>query len=240
MNGYEELRKKADGAAGDAWRQADREEQRLRSLYELQREDPRYTEEHKAEQAWSAFLAAKEKIVAGRQQARESLQKQARSAERFSVPLPKGVSHQAKDASELLAAQNEAGRIVRKVERQQEGPISPNKDEALKGEYGRGLELGGVEGAAICRGVLAAAEELGVPVGAVVDGYRKDHHRESLERAQLSERMAHSIGKRIKEPPFPRPNDVPPQSLDGALGNTARRGYAPQPTREKTRPPWLR
>ena len=239
MSEYEQMRDQESGSAGQAWREADRQESELRNLYESLREDNRYTEEHKEQQAWGAFLAAQEKIVAGRQQARESLQKQARSAERFSVPLPKGVSHQAKDASELLAAQNEAGRIVRKVERQQEGPISPGKDEALKGEYGRGLELGGVEGAAICRGVLGAAEERGVPVDAVVDGYRKDHHRESLERAQLSERMAASIGKRIKEPPFPRPADVPPQSLDGLLVNTARRGYAPQPTRAKVRPPWM-
>ncbi len=239
MSEYEQMRDQESGPAGQAWREADREEQRLRSLYESLREDNRYTEAHKGQQAWGAFLAAKEKIAAGRQQARESLQKQARSAERFSVPLPKGVSHQAKDASELLAAQNEAGRIVRKVERQQQGPISPSKDEALRKEYGRGLELGGVEGAAICRGTLSAAEDLGVPVDAVVDDYRKDQHRESQERAQAANQAAFTIGTKIKEPPFPRPNDVPPQSLDSVLTNRAR-GYKPQPTRERVKLPWLR
>ena len=239
MSEYEKMRDQETGPAGQAWREADREEQRLRSLYEELREDPRYTEEHKRQQAWGAFLAAKEKIVAGHQQAREKLQEQARSAERFSVPLPEGVSHIVKDASELLAGQHEADRLLRKIEKLQGGPFTPNNAEALKAEYGRGMEVGGVEGAAICRGVLSAAGELGVPVDAVVDDYRKDHHRESQERAQAANQAAFTIGTRIKEPPFPRPNDVPPQSLDNVLTNRAR-GYKPQPTREKVKPSWLR
>ena len=61
---YEQLRDSATGEAGDAWRRKDREEANLRTLYRTLREDPRYTQEHKAEQAWERYEAAKEKIEA--------------------------------------------------------------------------------------------------------------------------------------------------------------------------------
>jgi hypothetical protein len=114
------------------------------------------------------------------------------------------------DTSKLLASQNEATRIIRKLERssarQSSSPFKPNTAEALKEEYARGLEIGGMQGGVICRGVLMAADELGVDTSQVVDGFRKQRHHESLERARHAERVADLIGTRIKvEPPFPRP-----------------------------------
>ncbi len=244
MSIYEQIRDQESGPAGQAWREADRQESELRNLYESLREDNRYTEEHKSRQAWDAWISKKDAILEGRKQAKETLQKQARSAERYSVPLPKDASSVVKDATELTAIQHEASRIKEKVQRLQEtNPLSGgDKAEPLRAEYGRGMELGGVEGAAICRGTLSAAEDLGVPVDSVVDSFRKDHHRESQERAQAANQSAFTIGTRIKEPPFPRPDDVPPvppQSLDSVLTNRAR-GYKPQPTRERVKLPWLR
>ena len=239
MSEYEQMRDQESGPAGQAWREADRQERELRNLYESLREDNRFTDEHKSEQAWSAFLAKKDAILEGRKQAKETLRKQARSAERYSVPLPKDASSVVKDATELTAIQHEASRIREKVQRLQErNPLSGgDKAEPLRAEYERGMELGGIEGTTICRGTLKAAEELGVEVDSVVDSFRKDHHRENKQRAQAANQAAFTIGTKIKEPPFPRPNDVPPQSLDGVLASRARR-YKPQPTREKPRLPW--
>jgi hypothetical protein len=210
---YEQLRDAVSGEAGQAWRHADREEGNLRALYRSLKEDPRFTEEHKAEKAWESYETAKEKIAAGRQKARESLRKQAQTGERLSIPLPDGEALITADTSKLLASQNEAARIIRKLDRgfarHSRGPFEPNRAEALREEYARGLEIGGMQGGVICRGVLAAADELGVDTSAVVDAFRKQRHHESLERARHAERVADLIGTRIKvEPPFPRPGSA--------------------------------
>ncbi len=227
MNTYEEIRDQETGPAAQAWREADRQEHELRNLYESLQSDPRYTEEHKAERAWEAFAERKDAIIEGRRQAKEMLEKQARSAERFSIPLPNefGTSHTIKDPSELIAAQNEASRIREKVKSLREtSPLSGGDQAApLRKEYERGLELGGVEGLTICRAVLSAAGDLGVPVDSVVDSFRKPRHHESQERARVAQQAAFTIGTKIKEPPFPRPAGVAAGSLEGVISSSARR-----------------
>ncbi len=209
MSSYEELRDEATGDGADAWREADRETAKLRDTYERLKEDPRFTEEYRAEQAWEAFGAAEGKIAENKAKARELLAKQARTAERFSLPFPDQETPITTDTSKLLASQNEASRIVRKVDRAEaggkKGPFRPDRLEVLRAEYGRGLEVGGVQGGAVCRGVLEAAEELGVDRHAVVDGYRKDRHRESFERAEHYGRLTDLIGGGVPEPPFAKP-----------------------------------
>jgi hypothetical protein len=209
---YEELRDSADGAGGDAWKAADREESNLRSLYRELKEDPRYTDEHKAEQAWKQYERTKDKIAAGKEKAKDLLQKQALSGERFSIPMPAEEALTTSDTQKLLASQNEATRIVRKIDRQDtgaKGPFKPDRTETLKQEYGRGLEVGGVQGGAICRGVLSVCDELGMDKHGVVDGFRKERHHESLERGAHSERLLDLIGGSAPEPPFPRPGERP-------------------------------
>ena len=213
---YEQLRDGISGEAGQAWRQADREESNLRALYRSLKADPRYTLEHKAQKAWESYETAKEKIAAGREKARQSLRKQAQTGERLSIPLPDGEGLITADTSKLLASQNEAARIIRKIDRAEQsgGPFRPKKIEALKEEYRRGLEIGGMQGGVICRGVLSAAEELGVDADAVVDGFRKQRHHDSLERARRAESAAELIGTRINvEPPFARPGTERPMRL---------------------------
>jgi hypothetical protein len=210
---YEQLRDAASGDAGQAWRNADREESNLRALYRSLKEDPRYTQEHKAQKAWENYETARERIVAGREKARESLKKQAQTAERLSIPLPDGEALITTDTSKLLAAQNEAARIIRKLERASlaspaRGPFKPTPLEVLKEEYASGLEIGGMQGGVICRGVLMAADELGADTGAVVDGFRKQRHRKSLESAHHAQRLAFTIGGKAPEPPFPRPGSA--------------------------------
>ncbi len=49
---YEELRDSTSGELGAAWKDADRQEASLREQYNALKDDPRYTEEYKAEKAW--------------------------------------------------------------------------------------------------------------------------------------------------------------------------------------------
>jgi len=208
---YEQLRDSATGEAGAAWKAADREEHNLRTLYRELKEDPRYTTEHKAEQAWGTYEATKEKIAEGKAKARELLETQARSAERSSVPFPGGEGLITVDTQKLLASQNEASRIIRKLDRLDSHttrPFTPDRAEVLKQEYGRGLETGGVQGGAICRGVLSVCDELGIDANVVVDSFRKQRHHESLERAQHAAHLTQYISKRVPEPPFRRPGSV--------------------------------
>jgi hypothetical protein len=243
---YEQLRDSATGEGADAWRAADREESNLRSLYRELKEDPRYTDDHKAEKAWRRYEASKEKIETGKVEARELLAKQARSAQRFSVPMPDGESLITGDTQKVLASQNEASRIIRKLDRLQassKGPFKPDRMELLRAEYQHGLETGGVAGAAICRGVLDAADELGVDTNAVVNGFRKQRHHESLERAQHAARLTQLIGGKVPEPPFSRPGAArgrgsePRQSGTLLLPGreTLTSGSA---SRSRRRPPW--
>lgn len=204
---YEQLRDGVSGEAGDVWRAADTAESNLRNLYRSLKEDTRYTEEHKAAKAWEGYEANREKIEAGKAKARELLGKWAQTAERLAVPLPAGESLITSDASKLVASQNEGTRIVRKLERASSGggPFKPDRAEILKQEYRNGLDIGGMQGGVICRGVLMAADELGIEAHVVVDEFRADRHRESLDRARHQERLAGMIGTRISKPPFARP-----------------------------------
>jgi hypothetical protein len=244
MSTYEQLRDSATGEAGEAWKAADREAGNLYALYRELQEDPRFTSEHKAETAWKRYDAAAGKVEAGRAKARELLQKQARSAETASLPFPPTESPGTEDTNKLIASQNEASRIVRKLDRMAsgKGPFKPDKVKVLKGEYERGLEAGGVQGGAICRGVLAAANELGIDADAIVDAFRKDRHHEALERAEHCARLTQHISTRAPEPPFPRPG-----ARRGSDFHTGRTNSF-LPARERTvegpgrssgrRPPW--
>jgi hypothetical protein len=199
---YEELRDKTVGEAGEAWKRADAEEQHLRRTYEKLLNDNRYTAEHKAERAERAYEEAAPRIRAGREQARQKLEQQAHSGEVFSIPMPGDAPPAAKDPAELLAAQNEAERIRRQLARRAEGsPLRTAPAATLKEEYRRGMLEGGVEGTAVCRGVLAVCRELGVEVDAVVDEFRRASHRDSLERAQQARLALHALGRAVPAPP---------------------------------------
>lgn len=245
---YEQLRDQATGDGGEAWRAADRATGKLYALYRELKEDPRYSEEHKAEKAWESYEATKEKIEADKAKAKELLANQARSAERFSIPFPPGESLTTTDTSKLLASQNEASRVIRKLDRMEgggKGSFKPDRLAVLKAEYRRGLETDGVQGAIICRGVLEAADELGMDKHSIVEGFRKDRHRESLERAQHNERLLDLIGGKVPEPPFAKPDarrgrgSNEPRRGSGALLLPGREPLTPgAASRSKRRPPW--
>jgi hypothetical protein len=207
LSSYESLRDSARGQAAPLWKTADKEEATLGAYYEQLRDDPRFTEEHKSELAWSHYNQAKEKIVEGREKASEMLATDAATYRRQSLPMPGGEGPITQDPQKILITQNESQRINRKIARLQEspGPFRPDIASTLRQEYERGLEVGGTMGGALCRAVLAVADEQGIEPDSVVDSFRKDRHRELVERAQHAEHLRQYLGKRIKEPPFGKP-----------------------------------
>jgi hypothetical protein len=210
LSSYEDLRGSARGEAGELCKAADREEANLGKYYEQLQDDPRFTEEYRADLAWNRYNKAKEKIVEGRTKAGEQLASDATIYHRQSLPFPAGEGPITNDSSKILITQNEAQRISRKLTRLQEsagaaGRFRPDITSSLREEYERGLEVGGTMGGALCRAVLSVADEYGVEVDRVVDAYRKPRHRELIERAQHAEYLQNYLGKRVSEPPFAKP-----------------------------------
>jgi hypothetical protein len=235
-NTYEDLRDSARGEAASLWKTADREEGNLSKFYEQLQDDPRYTSEHKSELAWAKYNQAKEKIVRGREKAGEQLANDAAVYHRQSLPFPASEGPVTQDSQKILITQNESARISRKLARMQEastGPFRPDLTSALRDEYQRGLDVGGVMGGSLCRAVLAVCDEYGVTPDSVVDSFRKDRHRELMERAQYAEYLQDYLGKRVSEPPYPKPASekariagigVPSEAAEPEEINEPRRG----------------
>jgi hypothetical protein len=71
------------------------------------------------------------------------------------------------------------------------------------------LDIGGVEGGAICRGVLRAAQELGVG-NDWLDALRNDGQRKMLDNARRLEYFSDLISTSVPKPPksLDKPNGV--------------------------------
>ncbi len=155
--------------------------------------------------------------------ARKAAEKGAQSAYSFSVPMPDGgalATSSAKDSSEIVAVQTEAERIVQKVSgkslQQVTKEVSKNprdkgirgaassQVDALKEEYQRAMELGGLEGKVLAHATLRAASSLGVEADSVVDDFRNDRQRRYVEEANQLESSRHSIpsGKDLGANPY--------------------------------------
>jgi hypothetical protein len=212
---YEQLRDSVENAeARAAWLDHDRRQANLSETYRTLKDDVRYTEEHKASQMWAAYERESEHIQASGEKARELLEREAKGHEMMSIPRPKGEGVTNLSTERLIAAQNEAARIARKTQRRQDasfaGPFKPNTADVLREEYARGIEVGGVEGVAICKGALMAADELGISEEEFLNDLRTPEQLEALEKARRARTMAQSIGKGIPKPPLKRPVDNTP------------------------------
>ncbi len=155
------------------------------------------------------------------------LEKEARYHEQMSLPRLKGELLLIGSPEKLLAAQNQAARVVRTVERHEKraerapGPFGGRpKTALLQEEYARGLEVGGVEGALVCKGTLMAAEELGISPDSFLGDLRTSQQVEELQRAQRCRLMAQSMTSKVPEPPFKKPHS-------GRLGEPQSQGRAP-------------
>ena len=199
---YESIRDHSDIVPRDvrvAWIEADQAERMLRGQYETLAEDTDLNDEAKARRASEIYEGRREVVERKKQAAKDALIKASKSAVKSSIPRPSGEATSSVDPTKLLLDQNEANRIVRTVERRgDKGPFSQSSSEYLKQEYERGLEIGGVEGGAICRGALRAAQELGAG-GEWLP--RNDRQRELLDNARRLEHYAGLIATDAPKPP---------------------------------------
>ena len=200
---YESIRDHSDIVPRDvrvAWIEADQAERMLRGQYETLAEDTDLNDEAKARRASEIYEGRREVVERKKQAAKDGLIKASKSAVKSSVPRPSGEATSSTDPTKLLLDQNEANRIVRTLERRkdQKGPFTQSSSDYLKEEYRRGIEVGGVEGGAICRGALRAAQELGAG-----DEWlpRNDRQRELLDQARRLEHFSGLISTSAPKPP---------------------------------------
>ncbi len=183
-----------------AWIEADQSERFLRGQYEQLAEDKDLNDEAKARRANELYEGRREAVERKKQAAKDALIKASKSAVKSSIPRPSGEATSSTDPTKLLLDQNEANRIVRTIERRkgQGGPFSQNNSEYLAEEYKRGIEVGGVEGGSICRGVLRAAQELGLG-----DEWlpRNDRQNKLLDDARRLEYFSELIDTKAPRPP---------------------------------------
>ena len=201
---YEQLRDSVGPQLRDEWMRADQQADRLTQSYERLLADEELTAEAKRRRAEQLYEQQGQQVAAKRQALREKLIKASWGAEKTSVPMPHGEGLTSDDASKLLASQNEADRIRRTLERRADGPFgAAGHSDYLKAEYERGLEIGGTEGGAICRGALRASAEMGLGDGAGAEWLpRGERHHEALDRARRLLHAADSIS--TSPPPIPR------------------------------------
>src|SRR5215203_4209259 len=206
-NSGEMLAREAQAARRDLIRQ-----------YESLDNDERYTDEHRATAAWQAYDESKPLIEQKANAAREKLLKSADYYEMSSIPLPGGQSLRTNNVELLSLTQGERARIVERLgyeppniaRMKAAGKNVPASTEArpanvLREEYARGLDIGGVQGGAICRAVISLAEDRGMSVDDIVDEHRRDWQRQRLQSAQDARIQARSIYSRVPLPSYKRP-----------------------------------
>ena len=121
--------------------------------------------------------------------------------------------------------------------------------DALRDAYASAMEDGGVEGMARARGVLRAAEQLGVPVDDVVAPFMERRHYEAAAEAhqlELLRKQVPSPKSMIAANPF-TPRSSPKSDYHTGRGSTHFKGRpAPQPasgrrgagSERRRKPPW--
>jgi len=186
--------------------------------YESLDSDERYTDEHRATAAWQAYDESKPLIEQKANAAREKLLKSADEYELSSIPFPGGQSLRTNSVELLSLTQGERARIVERLgyeppniaRMKAAGKNVPASAEArpanvLREEYARGLDIGGVQGGAICRAVISLAEDRGMSVDDIVDEHRRDWQRQRLQSAQDARIQARSVYSRVPLPSYKRP-----------------------------------
>jgi hypothetical protein len=225
--------------------------------YEHLEKDERFNDEHRAQKAWEKYDEAKAVVGAKGRAAHENLLKAAEQYEQMSIPFPGGHSLRTEQVEHLNLTQGERTRIMDRlayknptIERmQKEGkktPSGPSPKETLRDEYARGLDIGGPQGAAICRAVVQIAEDQGRSVDDIVADHRSEWQYGYLQSAADARLKANNIYTRVPMPSYPRPGG--PKSLAemgsrkrSALG-IERKGHSGSgpiiPGRGRRKPPW--
>ena len=133
---YESIRDNSDiipTRVREVWLKGDQAERMWRFRYEQLQEDTDLTPEAKSRRAEELYEEQRIGIESKKQAAREALVKAAKSMEKNSVPRPREEALTSTDPTKLLLDQNEAGRIVRTIERRKDapGPFRQNTSELL-------------------------------------------------------------------------------------------------------------
>jgi hypothetical protein len=201
MSPYERLRDGVPKEARAEWKYADGLASSIRQKFEELAGDESLSEQGRFEKAQVALENATPRVERGYEKAREWLRKEARRKELASVPLPDGrtLTSEIKDSADLVAVQNEAMRIVSRVERRREKMPKGMKNQGdqvadmLRDIYAEAMELAGVEGQARARGALRAAEELGIDRHSLIAPFMEREHHESADTARRLEYAAKHV-----------------------------------------------
>ena len=221
---YEEIRDSIpNSGVREMWRAGDADAARARTEMQRVHEDESLSEEGKKQAAQRIIDRYAGKAQQHYADAREKAARSVDNAYDFSVPMPDGgalATSRAKDSSELLAIQGEAARIVQKVTgkslQAMTKEVSQNpRDEgireaagkraqALREEYDRAMQLGGLEGKVLAHATLRAAEAMGVDYDSVVDEFRNDRQRRYVEEALQLQAFSGSIpsGRNLAQNPY--------------------------------------
>ena len=186
-------------------------------VIQILREDESLNDEFRQRRATEIYEQNKAKMEAARLKARDTLQKHAAFAEKAAIPTPNGEPTSSSDPTKLLIDLQTSASIVRTIERQWSaaGPLKRSPGEYLTEQYRKGLGQGGLEGGSLCRGVLRAAEELGLGDD-FLDPLRSDRDRERLDNARRLLFAADSIDTKAPKPPR--------ELTRSAAGSATRRG----------------
>jgi hypothetical protein len=149
------------------------------------------------------------KIAEARMSAREKVARGAETQHLFSIPMPdKGAlaTTKAKDASEILAIQNESAALrahASEVQRKasMDGKVKLNHDprlKVLKEAYSSAMGATGIEAKVGALAAIKAAEGLGVDIEELVESHRTPIHQRALADAENFERAMQVLpsGKR--------------------------------------------
>jgi hypothetical protein len=149
---YESIQQEARGPGVEEWRRTDKLRADLSTLYTNLKDDPRYSEEYKAETAWAKYDETKAQVEKLAPEAREKMVRSAEGLERMSIPTPEGEGLITKDTNKLLLTAHERSRIEGLLSRAKEvggsSGFAQKPHAILSREYGRGLSEGGPGGGA--------------------------------------------------------------------------------------------
>jgi hypothetical protein len=221
---YEELRDKVQNSAvREMWRAGDADAALARTEMQRVHEDETLSEEGKKRAAQRIIDLYAGKAQQHYADAREKAARSVDNAYDFSVPMPDGgalATSRAKDSSELLAIQGETARMVQKITGKslqamtKEASQNPRDEgirqaagkraQALREEYDRAMQLGGLEGKVLAHATLRAAEAMGVDYDSVVDEFRNDRQRRYVQEALQLQSMSGSIpsGRDLAKNPY--------------------------------------
>jgi hypothetical protein len=246
---YEDIQQKAKGPGVEEWKRVDKaRSSSLPAYYRQLQDDPRITDLSRSERAWERYEVTRAEVERVAPEAKAKMVRSAETAARQSIPTPESEALITSSTDKLLLTQGEQSRIYRQLDRLESarGPLKRTPAQVLKGEYTRGLQIGGPQGGAICRAVYEIARDTGVDIDSIVDEHRRDSHRKALEDAQNTEMRLQLVGKSVSKPPFPHPDRLHQGGRDIGTYRGKSKAFMPdsrvaltEKFREgKKKPPW--